>query len=121
MLEESMISQFFTVIGGDDHDGFVEQIAALQVVEQLTQPPVEVCQAVLVGVFDQVDEVLAQPDLIDLLPALDQHHEIGHTARTGAEAEPRPFRRQVRCMRIIVIEKTQRTAAASLAGAITSE
>ena len=52
---ERVLAQVFPVIGGDDHQGIVQSSGPLQVVEEQAELLVEVGDAVIVGVEDELD------------------------------------------------------------------
>ena len=53
MIEEPVLPQPFAVIGGDDHECFVEHTTVLEVVDQHAQPIVQVGEAVVVRIANE--------------------------------------------------------------------
>ena len=95
MFEQLVIPELLAVIGGDDDQGAIHRPAPPELDEQPPQPPVEIRQAVLVGVQDQVGEVLAEVELVDLVPALDEDEEIEDGPGARPEPDRRPLGREV--------------------------
>ena len=59
MFKEIMFPQSFAMIGGDDHQRPIEHAATLQLVEQLTQPLVQISKTVIVAISSQRQVMLA--------------------------------------------------------------
>ena len=95
MLEQLVIPELLAVVGGDDDQRAIHRPAPAELDEQPPQPPVEIRQAVFVGIEDQVGEVLAEMELVDLAPVLDEDQEIELRARARPEPNRRPLGRQV--------------------------
>ena len=61
VAEEAVLAEVLAVVGGHDHQGVLQQPAALELVEEAAELPVEVGDATLVGVAEQVDRLVADP------------------------------------------------------------
>ena len=61
MIEQFVLAQTFAVIGGDDHDCLIEHASVLQFVEQLTQPLIQISQAVVIRISCERSALLGYP------------------------------------------------------------
>src|SRR5260370_20724713 len=101
-----MLSQSFAMIGGHDQERSFEHGTALQFVEQLAQPLVQVRKAVVIAVSNKCSVVLGQPQLVDLSPAL-EYLEFGLGPGHTPKAVRGSWRKQVERMGIKVIEERE--------------
>ena len=77
VIEQPVLPQPFAVIGGHDHERLIEHAATLEVVDQFTQPLVQISQAVVVGIANERPRRRGNPPLVGLRPALGQEPKLG--------------------------------------------
>ena len=115
VLEQLVIPKLLAVVGSDDDQRAIHWPAPAELDEEPPQPPVEIRQAVFVGIEDQVGEVLVEMELVDLAPVLDEKQEIELRARARPEPNRRPLGRQVGRVGVVVVEEGEVGAAAAAA------
>ena len=86
MVEHAMLAELLAVIGGDDHERIAEQLAPVELIEELAHSPIEGRDAVVVGIAGQLDVAFAELELV-AIPVFDQHGVVA--GRFGAEPEMR--------------------------------
>ena len=88
MVKQTMLAQSFAMVGGHDHQRSIEHAAALQFVEQLSQPLVQISKAIVIAIYDEGSVVLGQLRLVDVAPML-KELEIGVASAASAQSGTR--------------------------------
>ena len=83
MPVEPVLAQFFTVIGRDDHQRVGQPPALLQIVEELAKLLVQVGDAVVVGVEDELNFLGRQLRLVLDEPSIQVLQVGGRTGPAG--------------------------------------
>jgi hypothetical protein len=74
VLVEAVLAQLLAVVRGDDDDGLIEDAATPQRREQVAELPVQVGEAVVVGIADQILLVRGEAVVVGRLATSD--HEF---------------------------------------------
>src|SRR5262245_18867441 len=98
MIEHAVLAELLPMVRGDDDERIPQQAAALELIEQRADLPIQGRDAIVVGVASQLHVVLAELELVPI-PVFQQH--LPGTRRFGAEPEVYPFasRREERLVR----------------------
>ena len=65
VVEQVVLPELLAVVGSDDHQRSIELSASSQLLEQLSQPFIEVCQAIVIAVAGHHSITFRQPCLIE--------------------------------------------------------
>ena len=107
MIEQPVLPQPFAMIGGHDHERLFEHAATLEVVDQFTQPLVQIGQAVVVGIAARA--AVPAPGiapLVGLRPALGEEPQVGDRSSAPDRGGCETLRReQVGRMGIDIIQE----------------
>ena len=102
-----MLAETFPVVRGDDQPGPVEDVTAVELVDQPAELLVEIRDAVVVGGANEGILAHGEPPLVDSTPVFDEIH-LALGAWTRPEPVDAPLRKLVRIVGIIVIQEGEK-------------